>query len=72
VPPVPEGPVAAALAAGAPIIPVAVLGLEVGRWWSVRFGAPIPTRRRRGVIDPSELAEATRQRLQALVTRARG
>ena len=70
--PVPVAPMAAALAAGAPIIPVAVLGMEIGRWWSVRFGAPIPTRRRRGVVDPAELAEAARQRLQALLTRARG
>ena len=69
--PVPVAPVAAALAAGAPIIPVAVLGLEVGRWWTVRFGQPIPTRRRRGVVDPVELAEATRQRLQSLVTDTR-
>ena len=43
----PLAPIAAALAAGAPIIPVAVLGLEVGRWWTVRFGRPIATRRRR-------------------------
>ena len=69
--PVPTGPIAAALAAGAPIIPVAVLGVEIGRWWSVRFGRPIPTRRRGAVGDPAELAEAVRQRLQALVTRAR-
>jgi 1-acyl-sn-glycerol-3-phosphate acyltransferase len=68
--PVPPGPLAAALAAGAPIIPVAVLGVELGRWWTVRFGRPIPTRRR-VEVDPTELAEATRQRLQALVTDAR-
>ena len=58
--PVPVAPIAAALAAGAPIIPVAVLGLEVGRWWTVRFGRPLPTRRRDRVVDPVELAEATR------------
>jgi 1-acyl-sn-glycerol-3-phosphate acyltransferase len=69
--PVPLAPIAAALAAGAPIIPVAVLGLEIGRWWTVRFGRPIPTRRNREVVDPGELAEATRRRLQALVTDSR-
>ncbi len=70
---VPVAPIAAALAAGAPIIPVAIVGLEIGRWWTVRFGRPIPTRRRRGAVDPSaaELAEATRQRLQSLVTDSR-
>jgi hypothetical protein len=69
--PVPVPPIAAALAAGAPIIPVAVLGLEVGRWWTVRFGRPISTRRRRTVSDPAELAEATRIELQHLVTDTR-
>jgi 1-acyl-sn-glycerol-3-phosphate acyltransferase len=68
--PVPAAPLAAALAAGAPIIPVAVLGVELGRWWTVRFGRPISTRRR-GVVDPIDLAEATRQRLQSLVTDSR-
>jgi hypothetical protein len=58
--PVPVAPIAAALAAGAPIIPVAVLGLELGRWWTVRFGRPLATRRRRSDSDPVELAAATR------------
>ena len=69
--PVPVGPVTAAIDAGAPIIPVAVIGFEVGRWWTVRFGRPIPTRRSRGVVEASELADATRQRLQHLVTASR-
>jgi hypothetical protein len=69
--PVPVAPVAAALAAGVPIIPVAVLGLELGRWWTVRFGRPLATRRRRAVGDPTELAEATRVELQHLVTDSR-
>lgn len=68
--PVPVAPIAAALAAGAPIIPVAVLGLEVGRWWTVRFGRPLATRRRTA-SDPAELAEATRIELQHLVTDSR-
>jgi hypothetical protein len=68
--PVPVAPIAGALEAGAPIIPVAVLGLEVGRWWTVRFGRPITTRRR-SVVEPAELADATRVELQHLVTSAR-
>ena len=69
--PVPPAPLEVALAAGAPIIPVAVRGLEVGRRWTVSFGRPIPTRRRRSVVDASELAVATRERLQTLVTETR-
>jgi 1-acyl-sn-glycerol-3-phosphate acyltransferase len=70
---VPLASISAALAAGAPIIPVAVMGLEIGRWWTVRFGRPITTRRRRSAATPSaaELAEVTRQRLQSLVTESR-
>ncbi len=69
--PVPVAPIAAALAAGAPIIPVAVLGLELGRWWTVRFGRPLATRRRPSDSDPVELAAATRVALQHLVTDSR-
>jgi hypothetical protein len=69
--PVPVSPIAVALACGAPIVPVAVLGVEPSRWWTVRFGRPIPTRRRRAVSDPDELAEATRVALQRLVTDSR-
>jgi 1-acyl-sn-glycerol-3-phosphate acyltransferase len=69
--PVPVGPVSAAIEAGVPIIPVAVLGFEVGRWWTVRFGRPLPTRRSRGVVEAGELAAATRQRLQHLLTASR-
>jgi 1-acyl-sn-glycerol-3-phosphate acyltransferase len=63
--------VAAAIAAGAPIIPVAVIGFEVGRWWTIRFGRPIPTRRSRSVGDADEVATSTRQRLQHLLTDSR-
>jgi hypothetical protein len=68
--PVPVGPIAVALEAGAPLIPVAVLGVEIGRWWTVRFGGPITTRRR-SIGEPAELAEATRIELQHLVTDSR-
>jgi len=68
---VPVEPVAAAIAAGAPIIPVAVVGFEAGRWWTIRFGRPIATRRGRAEHDAGEMAEAARQRLQHLLTGAR-
>jgi hypothetical protein len=71
VPPVPVAPIEVALAMSAPIIPVIVAGVEPARRWTVRFGAPIVTRRRAGTADPAELAEAIRARLQGLLTRAR-
>jgi len=71
VPPVPVPPVEVALALGVPILPVAVSGVEPARRWVVRVGAPIVTRRRAATGDPAELAEATRTRLQRLLTDAR-
>ena len=71
VPPVPEAPIGVALSVGAPILPVAVCGHEAGRRWSIRFGAPIVTRRRRTTGEPADLAETTRDRLQQLLTQSR-
>jgi len=71
VPPVPEAPIEVALALGAPIVPVAVLGLEPARRWVVRVGAPIVTRRRAETGDATELAESTRAQLQRLLTSSR-
>ena len=64
--PVPVTPITVALAAGVPIIPVAVAGLEFARWWTIRIGRPIVTRRKVDA-DPAELADAVRQRLQRLL-----
>jgi hypothetical protein len=50
---------------------VAVLGIEPARRWVVRIGRPIVTRRRTTTGDPDELADATRARLQQLLTQAR-
>ena len=58
--------VAAAVAVGAPLVPVAVrpaLGLRRAR---VRIGEPVPTRRRRRPRDVDEVAAAVRTRLEAL------
>ncbi|HVN50612.1 MAG TPA: hypothetical protein VMT43_04225 [Acidimicrobiales bacterium] len=70
-PPVPVPPVEVALALGVPILPVAVVGMEPARRWVVRVGQPLVTRRRAATGDPTELAEATRARLQRLLTGAR-
>jgi hypothetical protein len=70
-PPVPVAPVEIALGLGVPILPVAIVGLEPARRWVVRIGPPIVTRRRRATGDPLELADATRARLQHLLTHAR-
>jgi hypothetical protein len=71
VPAVPSRPVQEALELGVPIVPVAISGLEAARRWSVRIGAPIPTRRRRGTGDPDELSDATREAVRALLTESR-
>ncbi len=60
-----------ALELGVPIVPVAISGLEAARRWSVRIGAPIPTRRRRATGDPDELSDATREAVRALLTESR-
>ena len=70
-PPVPVPPVEVALALGVPILPVAVVGMEPARRWVVRVGQPLVPRRRAATGDPTELAEATRARLQRLLTGAR-
>jgi hypothetical protein len=70
-PPVPVPPIAVALALGVPIVPVAVLGLEPSRRWVVRVGPRIVTRRRAATGDATERAEATRARLQQLLTGVR-
>jgi hypothetical protein len=48
---------------------VVVVGLEPAWRWSVRFGAPIVTRRR--AVEPAQLAETTRARLRQLLRRTR-
>ena len=55
--------VAAGLSADAPLVPVAVIGWEFGRHWTVRIGEPVilarPARARRsGTVDPRAVGEA--------------
>ena len=61
----------AALAVGAPVLPVAVSGSELGRSWRVRIGETVAVRPRRGVhLDQLavELADAARDALAALLS----
>ena len=55
--------IAAALVAGAPVLPVAVTGHEIGLAWRVRVGAAVKMPRG----DAMEVADATRDALAALL-----
>ena len=58
-----EAPVdllAPAVAAGCPVLPVGVLGRELGRFWRVRVGEAIRLPGRRGPLAVAELAERAR------------
>ncbi|CAN5767704.1 hypothetical protein BH24ACT3_BH24ACT3_00750 [soil metagenome] len=58
---------APALATGAPVVPAAVVGREVGRRWRVRFGAPIHPPVGRSPMAAAELADAVRLGVQGLI-----
>jgi 1-acyl-sn-glycerol-3-phosphate acyltransferase len=60
---VPEGSLRVALAAGAPVVPVAVRGLVPARHRRLVVGDPVPTRGRRAVTRPGELATVLTERL---------
>lgn len=63
--------IGAALATGAPVLPVAARGSELGRSWRVRIGEPMTVRARRGVHRDQlavELAEAVRDALATLLS----
>jgi len=57
----------AALATGSPVVPVALLGREVGRRWRVVVGEPITPERRGGPLAAAELTETVRAAAQALL-----
>jgi hypothetical protein len=57
----------AALATEAPVVPVAVLGREVGRRWRVVVGRPIRPNRRGGPLAAAELTEQVRDGVQTLL-----
>jgi hypothetical protein len=62
--------VAPAFALGAPVIPVGVLGRELGRFWRVRLGEPLRHPDGRGPLAVAELAERARAGVQAALDEA--
>jgi hypothetical protein len=59
--------VAPALATRALVVPVAVIGREVGRHWRVLVGAPVEHPTTRGPLAAADLAERARAGVQALL-----
>lgn len=66
----PQDPLAAAIAVGAPVVPAAVVGSELGRRWEVVVGAPVATRRGGGPAAPADLALEVRRRVNQLLEAA--
>ena len=62
--------VAPAFALGVPVLPVAVLGRELGRFWRVRLGEPLRQPDGRGPLAIAELAERARAGVQAALDEA--
>lgn len=62
--------VEAVLAAGVPVIPVALVGREIGRRWRIVVGQPIPTATTRGRISAADFAERTTAAVQDLLNDA--
>ena len=60
----------AAIETGAPVVPVALIGNELGRSWRVVLGEPVPVPVDAGPLAAAELAEATRRAVQSLVDEA--
>lgn len=60
----------ASIDTGAPLVPVALVGRELGRRWQVIVGAPIPPPVGGGPLAAVELAEATRRAVQVLLDEA--
>jgi hypothetical protein len=61
---------APALATGAPVVPVALVGREVGRRWRLLVGAPIAHPPGRGPLAVADLVDAARAEVQALLDSA--
>ena len=57
----------AALATGSPVVPVALVGRELGRQWTIVVGEPVHPRASAGPLAALELAEDVRQADQALL-----
>ncbi|MEO6987834.1 MAG: hypothetical protein ABI239_04225 [Aquihabitans sp.] len=62
--------VEAVLAAGVPVIPVALVGREIGRRWRIVVGPPVPTATRQGPLSSADLADAASAAVQDLLNDA--
>lgn len=60
----------AAIETGAPVVPVALVGREVGRSWRIVVGEPVPPLEDGGPLAAAELAESTRMAAQVLLDEA--
>src|SRR5690606_2931439 len=63
----PRSRLEAAVAVGAPIIPVALAGWEAGWRWKVAFGPALEPARRRVPLAADEVAEQAREAVQDLL-----
>ena len=59
-----------AVACGAPVLPVAVTGRELGRRWRVLIGPPVAAPAGRGPLADAEIGDAARLGVQALLDEA--
>jgi hypothetical protein len=59
--------IGAAIATGAPVVPVALVGRETGRRWQIVVGHPVHPAPEGGPLAAQELAESTRRAAQALL-----
>jgi len=57
----------AAIETDRPVVPVAMVGRELGRSWRIVVGSPVPYDAEGGPLAAAELAEATRSEVQALL-----
>jgi hypothetical protein len=57
----------AAIETGAPVVPVALVGRELGRAWTIVVGEPVPPIAAGGPLAAAELAESTHQAAQTLL-----
>jgi len=59
-----------AIDAGVPVVPVAVIGNEIGFRWRILIGEAIATGRRRNALAATEFATHVSERVQALLLQA--
>lgn len=66
----PTAALAPALDTGAAVIPVALVGHELRRTWRLMVGEPVPRPDGRGPLAVAQVADAARDRIQALLDEA--